>query len=85
MAGTPTKGTRAVEWRVPLDPGGAAEHRGAIAALVPAWGGVAIADSAKYLGFYVGPGNGLQAWTRPLAKYDERARACGDRWAWGPC
>ena len=33
----------------------------------PLWGAMAIADSAKYLGFVVGPGRGEKSWDAPFA------------------
>eukprot|EP00959_Pyramimonas_sp_CCMP1952_P237356 4960706-Pyramimonas_sp.AAC.1 len=37
------------------------------------------ATTGKYLGFYIGPGNGDKSWEKPLAKYTERLR----EWRWG--
>ena len=50
------------------------EFRSAISAVAQAWGSFSISDSAKYLGYRLGPGRGAQAWTEVLQKMHERAR-----------
>ena len=40
------------------------------------WIGVAILHTAKYLGYYVGPGKGDTSWEKPIQKYIQRL----DRW-----
>ena len=42
--------------------------------MAPAWGSFTIRDSAKYLGYILGPGRGELAWTDVLRKMHERAR-----------
>ena len=50
---------------------------GTIARGTPAWCGVQVADCAKYLGYYVGPGKGTRSWSGPLEKFAARARIWG--------
>ena len=47
----------------------------------PSGGGIKIAAAMKYLGFMVGPGRHVDAWTTPLQNYLERARFWGSRGA----
>ena len=51
--------------------------RNTVSLNAPDWGGVSISDSAKYLGFFVGPGKGTISWKGPLQKYRERAKQWG--------
>ena len=55
--------------------------RGAIAQEVirdrPGWGGLRVADHAKYLGFVLGPGRGCKAYDKALSKYLDRAASWG--------
>ena len=51
--------------------------RALVSSGAPDWGGVRIASSAKYLGFYVGPGKGDSSWREPLQKFLDRARQWG--------
>ena len=41
------------------------------------WGEISIAHTAKYLGFYVGPGKGQLSWKAPLQKFRDRAKQWG--------
>ena len=43
----------------------------------PGWGGLRVEPTAKYLGFYLGPGRGHLTYDRVLAKYRERANTWG--------
>eukprot|EP00959_Pyramimonas_sp_CCMP1952_P168379 3518311-Pyramimonas_sp.AAC.1 len=43
----------------------------------PLWGAMEIADTAKYLGFYVGPGRGRKSWGGALRKMEDRAAVWG--------
>ena len=40
---------------------------------IPAWEQLHFDTSAKYLGFYLGPGRGNRSWDKPLKKYEDRA------------
>ena len=65
---------------VPTDPltaDLAATLREWVGAEAPGWAGVMIAEAAKYLGLYVGPGRAFTSWTAPLQKYNERATLWG--------
>ena len=53
------------------------EVRAVVCSGAPDWGGVCIASLAKYLGFYVGPGEGDSFWKEPLRKFSDRARQWG--------
>ena len=37
------------------------------------WSEVCIADCAKYLGFYTGPGKGEKSWDKPMLKFMQAA------------
>jgi len=62
---------------VPLYPFDTGEVRVKLAAEAPDWGGCAVSDKAKYLGFFVGPGRRLHSWTTPLAKFLDRSKFWG--------
>ena len=51
---------------IPLFPFAEADLHSCIVAAAPSWGAIAIKLSAKYLGFYVGPGRGNLSWLAPL-------------------
>lgn len=53
--------------------------RAVLAAEAPDWGGIRVATAMKYLGFIVGPGRQVDAWTAPVRKYLDRARFWGSR------
>ena len=53
------------------------EVRAVVSRGAPDWVGVVIASSAKYLGFYVGPGKCDSSWKEPLRKYLARAKQWG--------
>ena len=40
--------------------------------LCPLWRDISIGNSAKYLGFFIGPGAGERSWDKPLQKYTLR-------------
>jgi len=63
---------------VPLFPHDGSEVRALLSSEAPDWGGVTIAEAAKYLGFYVGPGRLQHSWTAPLAKFLDRAKSWGE-------
>lgn len=44
-----------------------------IAAAVPNWAAFKVSDHATYLGYVLGPGAGQHPWTKPVAKWAERA------------
>ena len=58
---------------VPLFPMDHVDVRQRVIARAPLWGAIGIADCAKYLGFYVGPGRGTRTWDTIMNKYLERA------------
>ena len=62
---------------VPRYPHDVAGLHAQLSTSAPAWGGVAITDAAKYLGYYVGPGRGASSWDGPFRTYQERARLWG--------
>ena len=41
---------------------------------MPPMGGIPDCDSAKYLGFYLGPKAGERQWVAPISKFRNRAR-----------
>ena len=45
----------------------------------PGWGDMAVKDSCKYLGFYVGPGKKDSSWTQPIKKFRERVNMWKDQ------
>ena len=49
--------------------------RAQITAIFPAWGQLAIADAAKYLGFIVGPGRGSRSCTKPSSSTSRAPRS----------
>ena len=63
---------------VPLDLYEDAEVRSAVGRGAPGWSGLVIASSAKYLGFYVGPGRGEHSWEAPMRKFLDRAQQWGN-------
>ena len=62
---------------VPLAPFDEQAVREEVRATTQAWGNIVIASTAKYLGFYVGPGREGLSWEAPLQKYLKRARLWG--------
>ena len=62
---------------VPLDPFNEEDARARIQAQAPVWGGLVVAASAKYLGFFIGPGRGELSWNAPLDKFMQRAEQWG--------
>ena len=59
-------------WEAPLK-----EARADIAAISRFWGSVVVAGSSAYLGFQVGPAQADSSWTKPLRKFEDRARHWG--------
>ena len=62
---------------VPLYPYALLQLRASIHRLAPAWGAIGISGFTKYLGFMLGPEKKLESYTKPLAKYKERAALWG--------
>ena len=62
---------------VPLFPFDILELRRIISLITAGWRGISIADCAKYLGFFVGPGKKRLSWTKPVGKFLERSAAWG--------
>jgi len=62
---------------VPLYPYDLLQLRASIHQLTPAWGAIGISGLTKYLGFMLGPEKRLESYTKPLAKYKERASQWG--------
>ena len=60
---------------LPLYPVDHDSLRRVLAELVPGWADLGIADSARYLGFELGPGKGDKSWKPAIAKMRVRARA----------
>ena len=62
---------------VPLSAFDPADLRSRLAALVPLWGALDISPTAKYLGFYVGPGRADKSWNAAATKFLDRAEIWG--------
>ena len=45
----------------------------------PAWSNFQVCDTAKYLGFFLGPKAGKKQWVAPLAKFSERYKEVAAR------
>ncbi len=57
---------------VPLAPDKDAIIKDMLYRTAPTWGGMQLSLSAKYLGFYLGPGRGKLSWEKPMQKFKER-------------
>lgn len=57
---------------VPLWPGNVSDIRTLLVNRVPAWKNFLVAFTGKYLGFWIGPESGEQAWKQPLLKFKSR-------------
>ena len=62
---------------VPLHPFDLLALRAELSRIVPDWGALAVLATAKYLGFFVGPGKHEKSWGSPLDKYAARATLWG--------
>ena len=62
---------------VPLATSNTEDLRRLVQSRAHAWRDMVIADAAKYLGFFIGPGRADSSWKAPLEKYLSRAQIWG--------
>ena len=62
---------------VPMCPLEEDNVRALVHACAPGWGGLTIAEAAKYLGMYLGPGGRQLSWDAPIKKFLTRASQWG--------
>ena len=58
---------------IPLDGGTTEAFKEKLSARLPAWDGMVVAHTGKYLGFYVGPDKQDRSWKEPLGKFTQRS------------